>query len=105
MAAWISAHGLEGSPAVVWSADAWLYDLTTSSCSCRRRPSTTTSISSATTGPVAQRVADLEPALVITEGESRTTWPEINSVLATGYTDSTNRAPRSSGCATIWSPR
>jgi len=27
VAAWIRAHGLEGSSAVVWSADAWLYDL------------------------------------------------------------------------------
>src|ERR1019366_551899 len=27
VAAWIKAHGLDGSSAVLWSADAWLYDL------------------------------------------------------------------------------
>ena len=26
VSAWIGAHGLDGSSAVVWSADAWLYD-------------------------------------------------------------------------------
>ena len=36
-------------------------------------------------GPVAQKVADLDPEIVITEGSARQAYPEINSVLNDGY--------------------
>jgi 4-amino-4-deoxy-L-arabinose transferase-like glycosyltransferase len=85
VAAWISAHGLEGSSAVVWSSEVWLYDLDDLQLVLPTPPIYNDEHLLGYDGPVAQRVADLEPALVITDGESLTSWPEIGPVLATGY--------------------
>src|ERR1019366_8937973 len=85
VAAWISAHGLEGSSAVVWSSEVWLYDLDDLQLVLPTPPIYNDEHPLGHDGPVAQRVADLEPALVITDGESLTSWPEIGPVLATGY--------------------
>jgi hypothetical protein len=82
---WISAHGLEGSSAVVWSSEVWLYDLDDLQLVLPTPPIYNDEHLLGYDGPVAQRVADLEPALVITDGESLTSWPEISPVLATGY--------------------
>jgi 4-amino-4-deoxy-L-arabinose transferase-like glycosyltransferase len=85
VAAWIRAHGLEGSSAVVWSADVWLYDLDDLQLLLPTPPIYNDEHLLGYDGPVAQRVAELEPALVITDGDGVTDWPEISSVLAAGY--------------------
>ncbi len=97
VAAWIKVHGLDGSPAVVWSADAWLYDLSDLQLLLPTPPIYNDEHLLGYNGPVAQKVTDLEPALVITEGESRTSWPEIDPVLATEYTD-----VNESGSEIVW---
>jgi 4-amino-4-deoxy-L-arabinose transferase-like glycosyltransferase len=83
--AWIKAHGLDGSSAVVWSADTWLYDLNDLQLLMPTPPIYNDEHLLGYEGPVAQKVADLEPALVITEGQSVASWPEIDPVLAAGY--------------------
>jgi len=97
VAAWIRAHGLEGSSAVVWSADAWLYDLDDLQLLLPTPPIYNDEHLLGSDGPVAERVAELEPALVITDGDSVTNWPEISSVLATGYTQ-----VNQSGTEIVW---
>jgi 4-amino-4-deoxy-L-arabinose transferase-like glycosyltransferase len=87
VAVWITAHGLDGSSAVVWSSDAWLYELSDLQLLLPTPPIYNDEALLGFAGPVALKVADLEPELVITEGQSRTSWPEINSVLIAGYTD------------------
>ena len=87
MAAWIKAHGLNGSSAVVWSADAWLYDLDDLQFLLPTPPIYNDEVLLGNDGPVAQKVVDLDPEIVITEGSARQAYPEINSVLATSYTD------------------
>ena len=85
VAAWIKAHGLDGSSAVLWSADAWLYDLNDLQLLMPTPPIYNDEHLLGYQGPVAQKVADLEPALVITESQSVASWPEIDPVLAAGY--------------------
>jgi 4-amino-4-deoxy-L-arabinose transferase-like glycosyltransferase len=87
VAAWIKAHGLDGSSAVVWSADAWLYDMNDLQLLLPTPPIYNDEHLVGYDGPLAQKVADLDPAIVITEGQSRTDWPEIDPVVDTGYTD------------------
>jgi 4-amino-4-deoxy-L-arabinose transferase-like glycosyltransferase len=85
VAAWIGSHGLDGSSAVVWSADAWLYDMADLQLLLPTPPIYNDEQLLGNHGPVAQRVTELEPALVITDGASVTYWPEISSLLAAGY--------------------
>jgi hypothetical protein len=85
MAAWIKAHGLNGSSTVVWSADAWLYDLDDLQLLLPTPPIYNDEVLLGNDGPVAQKVADLDPEIVITEGSARQAYPEINSVLNDGY--------------------
>jgi 4-amino-4-deoxy-L-arabinose transferase-like glycosyltransferase len=87
VSAWIKAHGLDGSSAVVWSADAWLYDLDDLQLLLPTPPIYNDEVLLGQDGPVAQKVVDLDPEIVITEGSARQAYPEINSVLATSYTD------------------
>jgi 4-amino-4-deoxy-L-arabinose transferase-like glycosyltransferase len=87
VSAWIKAHGLDGSSAVVWSADAWLYDLDDLQFLLPTPPIYNDEVLLGNDGPVAQKVVDLDPEIVITEGSARQAYPEINSVLATSYTD------------------
>jgi 4-amino-4-deoxy-L-arabinose transferase-like glycosyltransferase len=85
VAAWIRAHGLDGSTAVVWSADAWLYDLSDLQLILPTPPLYNDEALLGNDGPVAQKVADLDPEIVITEGSTRQAYPEIDSVLNDGY--------------------
>jgi hypothetical protein len=85
VAAWIKAHGLDGSSAVVWSADIWLYDLNDLQLLMPTPPIYNDEPLLGYNGPVAQKVADLDPEIVITEGSARQAYPEINSVLNDGY--------------------
>jgi 4-amino-4-deoxy-L-arabinose transferase-like glycosyltransferase len=85
VSAWINALGLDGSSAVVWSADAWLYDLDDLQLVLPTPPIYNDEVLLGNDGPVAQKVADLDPEIVITEGSARQAYPEINSVLNDGY--------------------
>ena len=87
VAVWIKAHGLDGRSAVVWSADAWLYDLNNLQLLLPTPPIYNDEALLGNGGPLAQKVADLDPEIVITEGTARQGHPEINSVLNDGYQD------------------
>jgi len=85
VAVWIKAHGMDGSSAVVWSADAWLYELNDLQLLLPTPPIYNDEVLLGNDGPVAQKVADLDPEIVITEGSARRADPEINSVLNDAY--------------------
>jgi hypothetical protein len=85
LAVWVKAHGLDGSSVVVWSADTWLYDLSDLQLLLPTPPIYNDEVLLGNDGPVAQKVADLDPEIVITEGSARQASPEINSVLNDGY--------------------
>jgi hypothetical protein len=87
VAVWIRARGLDGSTAVVWSADAWLYDLSDLRLILPTPPIYNDEALLGNGGPVARKVANLDPEIVITEGTARQGHPEINSVLAASYQD------------------
>jgi hypothetical protein len=97
VAAWISAHGLDGSSAVVWSSDAWLYDLDDLQLLLPTPPIYNDETLVGSDGPLARKVADLAPEIVVTEGASRAAWPEINAVLASDY-----QAVDQSGTEIVW---
>jgi 4-amino-4-deoxy-L-arabinose transferase-like glycosyltransferase len=97
VSAWISAHGLDGSSAVVWSADAWLYDDNQLQLILPTPPIYNDESLLGNYGPVARRVAELDPEVVVTEGEARQSYPEINSVLTAGY-----REVDQSGTEIVW---
>jgi hypothetical protein len=72
---------------VVWSADAWLYDLSDLRLILPTPPIYNDEALLGNGGPVARKVANLDPEIVITEGTARQGHPEINSVLAASYQD------------------
>jgi len=97
VSAWISAHGLDGSSAVVWSADSWLYDDNQLQLILPTPPIYNDEALLGNYGPVARRVAELDPEVVVTEGSSRQSYPEINSVLTARY-----REVDQSGTEIVW---
>jgi 4-amino-4-deoxy-L-arabinose transferase-like glycosyltransferase len=82
---WISGHGLDGTSAVVWSADVWLYDDNQLQLLLPTPPIYNDEVLLGFNGPLAQRVADLEPEIVITEESAIQSYPEIGGVLAAAY--------------------
>ena len=97
VATWIRSQGLEGSPAVVCSADAWLYISADLPLLLPTPPIYNGSVLVGGNGALARRVAALEPEVVITEGTSLAARPEIRPVLQTGY-ESAYR----SGSEVVW---
>ena len=97
VSAWLTAHGLDGSSAVVWSDDAWLYDDNQLQLMLPTPPIYNDEALLGNYGPVARRVAELDPEVVVTEGEARQSYPEINSVLTAGY-----REVDQSGTEIVW---
>jgi hypothetical protein len=97
VSSWMTAHGLDGSMAVVWSADAWLYDDDQLQLLLPTPPIYNDEALLGNGGPVARRVAELDPEVVVTEGAARQSYPEINSVLAAGY-----QAVDQSGTEIVW---
>jgi 4-amino-4-deoxy-L-arabinose transferase-like glycosyltransferase len=97
VATWISAHGLDGTPAVVWSSDTWLYDLDDLQLMLPTPPIYNDAVLAGSDEQLAQEVAGLAPEIVVTEGESVTALPEITSVLDNGY-----QAVDQSGTEIVW---
>ena len=97
VSAWLTAHGLDGSSAVVWSDDAWLYDDNQLQLMLPTPPIYNDEALLGNYGPVARRVTELDPEVVVTEGASRKSYPEINSVLTAGY-----REVDQSGTEIVW---
>ncbi len=85
LSAWIAAHGLDGTSAVVWSSDVWLYDDNQLQMLLPTPPIYNDEALLGLDGQVAQKVAQLQPEIVVTESSARQAYPDINSVLAAGY--------------------
>ncbi len=97
ISAWISTHSLDGSSAVVWSSDAWLYDDNQLQLVLPTPPIYNDEVLLGFDGQVAQKVGELQPQLIITEGSARQAYPDINPVLASGY-----QAVEQSGSEILW---
>ncbi|MGA8016388.1 MAG: hypothetical protein WCB85_10770, partial [Candidatus Dormiibacterota bacterium] len=81
--AWIGANGLDGSTAVVWSADAWLYDTNDLQLLLPTPPIYNDNLLLG--AALASVVCELAPSLVVTEGTARAEYPSINAVLTADY--------------------
>lgn len=97
MGAWIHTHDLDGSSAVVWSADSWLYATNDLQLLLPTPPIYNAEVLLTSDIHVGQVVADLDPDLVITEESARTALPSINAVLAANY-----QAMTESGEEIVW---
>lgn len=85
VAAWIRAHGLEGSTAVVWSSDAWLYELADLRLVLRTPPIYNDEVLYGSDARLAAAVAGLHPALIVTEVRARREYPSVDQVVSAGY--------------------
>ncbi|HXZ99780.1 MAG TPA: glycosyltransferase family 39 protein [Candidatus Binatia bacterium] len=83
--AWLSLHGLQGSTAVVWSADAWLYADSQLQLLLPTPPIYNDEVLLGSDPGTAQVVGDLDPEIVITEGSARSALPAINAIIQDGY--------------------
>ena len=79
----ISANGLDGSSAVVWSSDAWLYETNDLQLVLPTAPIYNDNVLLGS--DLAPMVAALTPDLIVTEGHARSAWPSINGVLSADY--------------------
>ena len=87
VAAWISAHGLDGAPAVVWSSDAWVYADAHLRLLLPTPPIYNDVVLVGGSGALARRVRQLRPELVVTLSSSMTHYPGLQPVLSAGYTE------------------
>ncbi len=97
VAAWITAHGLDGVPAVVWSSDAWLYDLDDLQLLVPTPPIYNDPTLLGSAASLAQQVGEWKPEIVVSEGRSQAEFPQIGAVLAGDYTE-VDRA----GSESVW---
>lgn len=95
--AWIRAHHLEGSRAVVWSGDAWPYLTADLQLLLPTAPIYNDEVLFGQYGPVAQRVERLQPEVIVTTNYALYLFPEIKPVLRQHYHEVFR-----SGNATVW---
>ncbi len=85
VAAWVRRHGLGGSKAVVWSSDAWLYELADLQLLLRTPPIYNDEVLYGSDLNLEGVVASLHPPLIVTEGAARRAYPAIDRVVDGGY--------------------
>lgn len=95
--AWIRAHHLEGSRAVVWSGDAWPYLSSDLQLVLPTAPIYNDEVLFGQHGPVAARVARLQPKVIITSRIGISMFPEIKPLLRRQYHEAYQ-----SGIDTVW---
>lgn len=95
--AWIRAHHLDGARAVVWSGDAWPYLTADLQLLLPTAPIYNDEVLYGQNGPVAERVARLQPEVIITSDNGTRLFPEIQPLLRRHY----HQAYRS-GIDTVW---
>jgi 4-amino-4-deoxy-L-arabinose transferase-like glycosyltransferase len=84
VAAWITAHGFSGEPAVVWSYDAWVYALANLQVDMPTPPIYNDEVLLGYGGPVEQYVAGERPVLIVVDSHAQALFPEIGTLLAGG---------------------
>ncbi|MBO0682990.1 MAG: hypothetical protein J2P45_07525, partial [Candidatus Dormibacteraeota bacterium] len=96
-AAWIRAHGLSGHSTVVWSNEPWPYLLADVPLLLPTPPIYNDMTLLGNNGPVAVRVRQLNPELIVAAVDATQQYPEVNPVLHQNY-----RAVESDGIVTVW---
>ena len=95
-AAWITAHGFSGEPAVVWSYDAWIYALANLQIIMPTPPIYNDEVLLGYGGPVEQYVAKQRPVLIVVDSGAQVLFPEIGTLLDSGeYVDEYHSGPDS----------
>ncbi|MGD0833127.1 MAG: glycosyltransferase family 39 protein [Candidatus Dormibacteria bacterium] len=94
---WITGHGLQGTSAVIWSADAWLYSISDFTVLMPTPPIYNDAPLLGGWDATAQRVASLDPVVVVTEGTTIASYPQIEPLLASSY-----RACEQNGSEIVW---
>ena len=94
---WIRAHHLEGRRTVVWSSDAWPYLTADIGLLLPTAPIYNDEVLIGHQGPVAQRVAQLQPDMIVTSSYDTDQFPEIKPVLTQHYHE-----VYSSGIDSVW---
>ncbi|HEX4216211.1 MAG TPA: glycosyltransferase family 39 protein [Candidatus Dormibacteraeota bacterium] len=82
---YVRSHGLAGSSAVVWSSDAWPYMLCDLPLALPTGPIYNDEVLIGCAGPLADRVAELDPELIITSTPALRQYPEIEPLLSARY--------------------
>ena len=84
-AAWIRAHGYARSRAVVWSSDAWPYLLADLPLLLPTAPIYNDVVLMGSGRAVADRVAAIDPVLIVASVDDLQAWPDIRPLLASRY--------------------
>ncbi|TME48977.1 MAG: hypothetical protein E6I55_03390 [Chloroflexi bacterium] len=85
VATWIQNEKLGDATAVVWSSDAWVYALADLTVEVPTPPIYNDEVLLGINGQVAAYVASLQPDVIVTSTDAVQEFPEIQSVLKTGY--------------------
>ena len=85
VATWIQNEKLSDATAVVWSSDAWVYALADLTVEVPTPPIYNDEVLLGINGQVAAYVATLQPDVIVTSTDAVQEFPEIQSVLKTGY--------------------
>ena len=83
--AWIRDHHLERTRTVVWSSDAWPYLTDDLPLLLRTAPIYNDEVLLGQNGPVADRVAQLDPKMIVTASYDTSQFPEIEPLLHQRY--------------------
>ncbi|HUZ86761.1 MAG TPA: glycosyltransferase family 39 protein [Candidatus Baltobacterales bacterium] len=87
VAAWLDAHGLSGSRAVVWSSDAWLYLLADLDELMPTPPIYNNFVLLGNHGEVSTFVEGAQPEVIVTNDLDTASFPEIMPLLFRDYTE------------------
>jgi 4-amino-4-deoxy-L-arabinose transferase-like glycosyltransferase len=79
--AWLAAEGLDGSSAVVWSSDAWVYALADLQIILPTPPIYNDEVLLGFGGQVEQFVAAARPLIIVTAADALQQFPDINKLL------------------------
>ena len=85
VATWIEKEGLGDATAVVWSSDAWVYAIADLTVEVPTPPIYNDEVLLGINGQVAAYVAGMQPAVIVTSTDAVQQFPEINTVLKSGY--------------------
>lgn len=97
VASWVRRKGLQGSSAVVWSSDAWLYATAHLKQVMPTAPIYNDFVLLGTDGQVGARVRALAPDLIVVSDNESDEFPEIRPVLLDSYREVFTSAPD-----TVW---
>jgi 4-amino-4-deoxy-L-arabinose transferase-like glycosyltransferase len=82
--AWLAAKGLEGSSAVVWSSDAWVYALANLQIILPTPPIYNDEVLLGFRGQVEEFIAAARPLVIVTAADALQLFPEITRLLEGG---------------------